>query len=210
MRAGVIQDGSAIGDYNMYMSKTTESTMRANVDDIIYDVTGEETGGEKGELSAIQDAMAGDAMGYITTLPEWMDNEWDEPEQTPEEAKKHQEEKARLEIIEIKNANKKLSGATSRYNTLKSQKATLIEKVRKSKPIYADKESYDDKRIQGINASVGGAHKQFKLLNEKIKDEELEMRKLKKYLGDDISNEYNDDLGLQEIVENIPPLTLQK
>lgn len=202
MEAGKVLEGRAIGDYDMPMSETIESTMRNNVGNIKYDTR------DGGDNAAIQDAFAGNSMSYITTLPQWLDNEWVKPTQTPEEASRTLKEAQTLRKEEVDTANKNIGNSQSKVNSWKKQKENLIAKVRKSKKGYEDTEQYDDERIQSINKSSGGASKMFRELNKKIKLEEEKIKDLKKLLGDDISEEYNDTAEARDIVDSIKPLSL--
>ena len=84
----------------------------------------------------------------------------------------------------------------------------MISKIRKTKKGYQDTETYDDKRIEGIRKSAGGAKKQFDTLNLKIRLEEDTLKHLRKLLGEDISEEYNDTAEARDIVNSIKPLSL--
>ena len=149
-----------------------------------------------------------DVISYITTLPQWLDNEWVKPTQTPEEASRTLKEAQTLRKEEVDTANKNIGNSQSKVNSWKKQKENLIAKVRKSKKGYEDTEQYDDERIQSINKSSGGASKMFRELNKKIKLEEEKIKDLKKLLGDDISEEYNDTAEARDIVDSIKPLSL--
>jgi len=202
MKGGKVLEGAAIGEYDMPMSETVKATMRDNVGNIIYDVS------EGGEQAYVQDTMAGDAMAYIETLPQWVDDEWVRPELSPEEAALHLKETAEERQKKIETSNKQYGTAQSRLVKLEAQKAALISKIRKTKKGYQDTETYDDKRIEGIRKSAGGAKKQFDTLNLKIRLEEDTLKHLRKLLGEDISEEYNDTAEARDIVNSIKPLSL--
>jgi len=206
MKNGVIQEGKAIGEYNMPMTKTVEENIRLNVSKVIYDVDG--LGSENGELSYIQDVMAGDARAYLTTLPKWVDNEWVEPEQTEEEAAQHIKDKEALRQVKVKEANRTFGVKSTELESAMAEKQALIDKVRATKSIYSDKEKYSDKRIEGISNDIGGKKKEFRKLNTKIKLLEEEIKDLQKVLGDDLSEDYNDTAEARDIVNTIQPLSL--
>ena len=201
-----IQEGKAIGEYNMPMTKTVEENIRLNVSQIMYDKNG--LGGAEGELSYIQDVMAGDARAYLTTLPQWLDNEWVEAEQSEEEAAQHIEDKNALRQAKIKEANKTFGVKSTELESAMAEKQALIDKVRATKSIYANKKEYSDKRIEGISNDIGGKKKEFRKLNIKIKLLEEEIKGLKKDLGGDLSEDYNDTAEARNIVNSIQPLSL--
>ena len=201
MKNGVIQEGKAIGEYNMPRTESVEETIRNNISNLKYDT-------EDGELISIQDVFAGDARAYLTTLPQWVDNEWVEPEQTEEEAAQHVEDKEALRQAKVKEANKTFGVKSTELESAMAEKQALIDKVRATKSIYSDKEKYSDKRIEGISNDIGGKKKEFRKLNTKIKLLEEEIKDLQKVLGDDLSEDYNDTAEARDIVNTIQPLSL--
>tara|TARA_R110000744_G_scaffold150693_2_gene264055 strand:+ start:1425 stop:3248 length:1824 start_codon:yes stop_codon:yes gene_type:complete len=211
MKNGRVLPGMGIGEYKINLTEDIRNKMRANVKNIEYDIDGEEN------KEQIQFSMAGAAEAYITTLPKWTDNKWSTDNITTNKESKDLEGLGQDKVIEetkiIDTKNEEYVNNASALKKLLKQKQDLLAKVRKSKKGYEDTKAYDDKRIEGIHAKEGGAHKRFMVLNTNIKLRQEKLIDIEKLLGGSLKIKeskdevpWYDSKETQDILDSLEPL----